>query len=47
VNQPYDRFLKSYSRVAKDAQELGVEVVNANPWSALDQFPKANVEDLL
>lgn len=46
ANQPYDRFLKSYGQIAKDADKLGVEIINANPWSALDQFPKANVEDL-
>jgi hypothetical protein len=47
TNQPYDRFLSAYGQIAEDAKRLGVEIVNANPWSALDKFPKASVEDLL
>ena len=47
TRQPYDRFLKAYGQIAEDAGRLGVEIINANPWSALDQFPKADVESLL
>ncbi len=33
--------------IAKDARRLGVEIINANPESAIEEFPKANVKELL
>ncbi|MFW6002559.1 MAG: class I SAM-dependent methyltransferase, partial [archaeon] len=34
-------------QIAKDAKEMGVEIINANPDSAIESFPKCNVSDLI
>lgn len=34
------RFLPRFQRVAQDAKKLGIKVYNANPESALEEFPK-------
>lgn len=36
---PYYRFLKCFPFIAKDAEVLGMEIVNATPGSAIDVFP--------
>jgi len=44
---PYPRFLKPFITIAQDAKELGLEIINANPDSALDIFPKMKLEDVI
>lgn len=47
TGQPFKRMLPSYRNVAKDAKQLGVEIVNANPWSKIDVFPRMNLKEIL
>jgi len=44
---PYARFLQHYPRIAKDAEGLGLEIVNCTPGSAIDQFPIMTLEEYL
>lgn len=37
---PYSRFLKPFDAIAKDAKDMGVEIVNCNMDSKITQFPK-------
>lgn len=41
------RFMPAIARMAAPLQRLGVEVINANPASALDCFPKMTLEEIL
>ena len=54
VGQPFERFMGhhskgegTYDRIARDAEQLGLEIINANPNSNLGAFPKVRLEDLL
>lgn len=44
---PYERFLKPFPYIAKDAKKLGIEIINATPESALKEFPITSLEDFL
>ena len=44
---PYDRFLECFPHIARDAYELGLEIINANPDSAIIQFQKITLEEAL
>ena len=44
---PFDRHLRGFPEIAKDAKKIGVEILNANPDSAIDVFKKINVKDIL
>ncbi len=44
---PFPRHLKGFEYIDRDAKELGLEIINASPESAIEQFPKVEVKDLL
>jgi hypothetical protein len=44
---PFDRHLKGFDYIAKDAKKRGVEILNANPNSAINQFPKMSMKELI
>lgn len=39
------RFMRYFPQIATDAKALGIEIINANPDSALDVFPKMTLEE--
>ena len=43
----FKRHLLGFPQIAEDAKRLGIEIVNVNPDSAIDVFPKANLKDVL
>jgi len=44
---PFHRHLVGFSRIAEDAKRMGVEIVNVNPDSAIDVFPKVSMKELI
>lgn len=44
---PFDRHLRGFVEIAKDAKKLGIEIINASPESTITQFPKYTVKELL
>ena len=44
---PYHRFLRLFPKIAKDAGDLGLEIINCTPDSAIDQFPIMTLEAYL
>lgn len=46
-NPPFKRHLHGFPQIAEDAKRLGIEIINVNPDSAIDVFPKANLKDVL
>jgi hypothetical protein len=44
---PFNRHLLGFPEIAKDANRMGVEILNANPDSAIQDFKKVNVCDLI
>jgi hypothetical protein len=44
---PFPRHLRGFPEVAKDADELGVEILNASPDSKIEVFRKVTVKDVL
>lgn len=44
---PFSRHLKGFPQIAKDARRRDIEIINASPDSAIKQFKKAEVKDLL
>ena len=47
LHNPFPRYLLKYPTVAKDAKELGLEILNATPGSAIKQFPFVRLEDVV
>lgn len=47
VQDNFTRHLKGFPKIASDAKEMGVEILNANPDSAIDVFTKVNLKDIL
>jgi hypothetical protein len=47
LNATFRNFLKRYPVIADDARRIGVEILNVNPDSALDAFPKVSLKDVL
>jgi len=43
---PYPRFMVGWPKIKKDADRIGLEIVNATPNSALDIFPFVDLEKL-
>ena len=41
------RFLKVFSHIRKDADKLGFEIINANPNSGLEDFPKMTLKEAI
>lgn len=44
---PFARHIKCFGHIAQDAKELGVEILNASPQSAIKQFEKVKLRDVL
>jgi len=44
---PFDRHLRGFSQIAKDAKQMKVEILNASPISDIKEFPKYTVKELL
>lgn len=45
--QLFGEWLLKFETIARDAKQLGVEIVNATPGSALDLFPRVVLEESL
>lgn len=43
----FARFLRPWNTIASDAKRLGLEIINVNPDSAIDAFPKVNLKEVL
>lgn len=43
----FKRHLKGFSQIAKDANKMGIEIINVSPGSAIDKFPKVSLKDVL
>jgi hypothetical protein len=44
---PFKRHLTGFPQIAKDAKELGIEIINTSPDSQIDIFPKINIKELI
>lgn len=44
---PFERHLIGFNHIMKDAKKLGIEIINACPDSAITQFRKTTVKELL
>jgi len=44
---PFNRHLLGFSQIAKDANNMGIEILNASINSAIQEFKKVNVKDLI
>ena len=47
MNMPFDKHLMGFEQIAQDAKRLGIEILNASPDSAIVQFKKVMVNDLI
>ena len=43
---PFERFLKVFPKIKKDADKMGIEILNATPDSAIDCFRKVDIRDV-
>lgn len=46
-NKTYAKHLQGFPVIAEDAKKLGVEILNANPHSAIDCFRKVSLKEVL
>lgn len=46
-NQSFNRHLIGWSRIAKDAEKLGVEIINVNPKSKVEAFRKMSLKEVM
>lgn len=44
---PFNRHLKGFPDIAKDAKQMGIEILNASPDSAIKEFKKVNIKEVL
>ncbi len=44
---PFHRHLRGFPQIAKDAKQMGVEILNASPDSTIECFRKVTVKELL
>lgn len=44
---PFERHLRGFEDINKDARRRGIEIINACPDSAIKQFPKMSLKELL
>lgn len=44
---PFNMHLKSFPDIAKDAEEMGVEIINVSPESKINVFPKVSLKEVL
>jgi len=43
----FQRHLKGFDAIKRDAKNRGIEIINASPTSRISQFPKVNLKDLI
>jgi hypothetical protein len=43
----FKRFMKRFPMIAQDAKKLGMEILNVNPDSAIEDFPKVKLSEVL
>lgn len=44
---PFERHLKGFSSVARDAERLGLEIINVSPNSEIEHFKRVKLSDVL
>jgi hypothetical protein len=44
---PFDRHLRGFADIAKDAKRMGVEILNCCPDSMIKEFPKFSLKELI
>jgi hypothetical protein len=44
---PFNRHLRGFPAIAEDARRMGIEILNANPESAIPDFRKVTVKEIL
>jgi hypothetical protein len=44
---PFDRHLRGFPEIAKDAKRRGIEILNCCPDSAIKEFPKFSLKELI
>lgn len=44
---PFNRHLRGFEQIKKDADKRGIEIINVNPKSDIEQFKKVNLRDVL
>ena len=44
---PFNRHLVGFPHIARDARKMGITIINACPDSAIPDFPKMSVKDIL
>jgi hypothetical protein len=44
---PFDRHLRGFAEIKKDAKKRGVEILNISPSSAIEEFPKLSLKELI
>lgn len=47
TRSPFPRHMRGFAQIAKDAEQEGIEIINASPNSAIQQFRKVSVKELL
>lgn len=47
VEPPYETHLRPFPHIARKAEEIGVEIVNVNPESKIEAFPKVELKDVI
>ncbi len=44
---PFQRHLRGFAAIKEDANKMGIEIINASPRSAIQEFRKVTVKELL
>ena len=47
MHLPFNRHLKGFTQIAKDAKSMGIDIINVCPDSAITQFPKLSIKEVL
>ena len=47
VQSNFRKHLESFPQIAADAKQMGIEILNANPDSRIDNFPKVSLKEVL
>jgi hypothetical protein len=45
--QPFEKHLRGFPEIARNAKAMGIEILNASPESRITVFPKFNLKELL
>lgn len=46
IESTLSKHLRGFPEIAEDAKKLGIEIINANPYSAITDFPRMNLKDI-